>query len=223
MSTVISNDKHYKALGLKIRKVLATTIEYRPSEMPQAIKRIPNESEDFSVITRGAVFSGNTAKMIGTRMYPSMFSGSDVDTFEIPESITDIPRCVFYGSKLKNIIIPSNVTSIGYSCFRYCAGLTAVEIHNSSISIGNRAFWNCDLLETLIFRDTTKVCSVSDADDIISTGLLGYGDGYIYVPSELLESYKAETGWSKYSSQFRALEDYTVDGTVTGEFDYSKI
>lgn len=223
MSTVISNDKHYKALGLKIRKVLATTIEYRPSEMPQAIKSIPNGSEDFSAITRGAVFSGNTAKIIGTRMYPSMFSGSDVENFEIPESITDIPRCAFYASKIKNIIIPSNVTSIGYSCFRYCDQLTAIEIHNSSVSIGNRAFWDCETLETLIFRDTTKVCSVSDADDIISFGPLSYGDGCIYVPSELLESYKAATGWAEYVDQFRALEDYTVDGTVTGAFDYSKI
>jgi hypothetical protein len=31
------------------------------------------------------------------------------------------------------------------------------------------------------------------------------------------------TNWTTFSAQFRALEDYTVDGTTTGELDESKI
>ena len=34
---------------------------------------------------------------------------------------------------------------------------------------------------------------------------------------------KTASIWSTYASQIRALEDYTVDGTVTGELDPSKI
>lgn len=45
----------------------------------------------------------------------------------------------------------------------------------------------------------------------------------IYVPAALIDSYKAATNWSAYANQFRALEDYTVDGTITGELDESKI
>jgi hypothetical protein len=33
----------------------------------------------------------------------------------------------------------------------------------------------------------------------------------------LLESYKITTNWSSFATQFRALENYTVDGTITGE------
>lgn len=51
----------------------------------------------------------------------------------------------------------------------------------------------------------------------------GAKDGYIYVPSALIEDYKTATNWSTLASQFRALEDYTVDGTTTGELDESKI
>ena len=49
------------------------------------------------------------------------------------------------------------------------------------------------------------------------------GNGYIYVPSALVDTYKATTNWSKYASKFRALENYTVDGTTTGALDPTKI
>ena len=49
------------------------------------------------------------------------------------------------------------------------------------------------------------------------------GAGYIYVPRNLVDSYKAETNWSAYAEQIRALEDYTVDGTITGDLDETKI
>jgi hypothetical protein len=49
------------------------------------------------------------------------------------------------------------------------------------------------------------------------------GKGYIYIPSALIENYKGATDWSNYADQFRALEDYTVDGTITGELDETKI
>ena len=55
------------------------------------------------------------------------------------------------------------------------------------------------------------------------------GNGYIYVPRALLsdddetKDYRRATNWSTYAAQFRALEDYTVDGTTTGELDKTKI
>lgn len=40
-------------------------------------------------------------------------------------------------------IIPDGVTSIGYSAFDSCSGLTSVTIGDSVTSIGNGAFWGC--------------------------------------------------------------------------------
>lgn len=55
----------------------------------------------------------------------------------------------------------------------------------------------------------------------------GLKDGHVYVPRNLVSSYQTATNWSTlYASHadiFRALEDYTVDGTITGELDESKI
>lgn len=53
--------------------------------------------------------------------------------------------------------------------------------------------------------------------------------GYIYVPRALLSDddetsdYRRATNWSVFADKFRALEDYTVDGTITGELDKSKL
>lgn len=56
----------------------------------------------------------------------------------------------------------------------------------------------------------------------------GSGDselhGYIYIPRALVgDIYKYAANWSVFAAQFRSLEDYTVDGTITGELDESKI
>ena len=51
----------------------------------------------------------------------------------------------------------------------------------------------------------------------------GAKDGYIYVPRNMIETLSNATNWSAYASQLRALEDYTVDGTTTGDLDESKI
>jgi hypothetical protein len=39
----------------------------------------------------------------------------------------------------------------------------------------------------------------------------------------LLGAMAAAANWKKYPNQFRALEDYTVDGTINGELDRDKI
>ena len=48
-----------------------------------------------------------------------------------------IPATVTYDSK------EYSVTSIGYSAFYGCTGLTSVTIPNSVTSIGEEAFYNC--------------------------------------------------------------------------------
>jgi hypothetical protein len=52
---------------------------------------------------------------------------------------------------------------------------------------------------------------------------VGVHDANIYVPSVLVDSYKAYTNWSAIAVNIHALEDYTVDGTITGELDEAKI
>lgn len=148
----------------------------------------------------------------------------------------------FYECKsLTSIIFPS-ATSVGDSAFSKCTSLSSVELP-SATSLGGYAFNNCyvlgtlDLpamasigtrafygssLNTLILRKSDSICTLSNVSAFYSTPIYS-GAGYIYVPSALIETYKTASQWSTYAARFRALEDYTVDGTITGDLDPNKI
>lgn len=52
------------------------------------------------------------------------------------------------------------------------------------------------------------------------------GTGFLLVPSARIEEYKVATNWVtifETGTQFLPVEDYTVDGTTTGELDKAKI
>ena len=46
-------------------------------------------------------------------------------------------------NSIEKVIIKNSVTSIGFSAFSGCSGLTSVTIPNSVTSIGDWAFYNC--------------------------------------------------------------------------------
>ena len=65
-------------------------------------------------------------------------------TVTIPNSVTSIDYSAFYGcSGLTSVTIPNSVTSIGQRAFSGCSGLTSVTIGNSVTSIGYYAFSGC--------------------------------------------------------------------------------
>lgn len=111
-------------------------------------------------------------------------------------------------------------TSIGTYVFNYCTRLIEADFPVVT-SISAYAFRACSSLTALILRNTAKVCTLSNTNAFTSSAIAS-GTGYIYVPSALVDSYKAATNWSTYANQFRALEDYTVDGTTTGALDPTK-
>ena len=110
------------------------------------------------------------------------------------------------------------VTSIGSYAFYSCSSLTSIDLPNAT-SIGNNAFSDCYSLTKLIIRTTSQVCTLSNTNafnncyHILGTTNATYNpeglkDGYIYVPDELVESYKTATNWSEYASQIKPLSEY---------------
>lgn len=115
------------------------------------------------------------------------------------------------------------VTEIGYYALSACYSLRVVDLPKLTRFSEQRAFSNCARLEALILRNTGAVC-VGNYNTLFSAGTsTPAGVTYIYVPAALVDSYKSANHWSEYANQFRALEDYTVDGTTTGELDPTKI
>ena len=134
----------------------------------------------------------------------------------------------------KNLITVNmpNVTEIGEYCFWTCEKLITCDL-SSIETIEVNTFYNCYRLKAFILRNgiipTLKHTNAfgncyhffGTVHNIYNKD--GLKDGYFYVPKALIEDYKVETNWATFADQFRALEDYTVDGTITGELDESKI
>lgn len=114
-------------------------------------------------------------------------------------------------------IVDSVTKTISASVFSGCSSLvTADFLAVTSIQI--YAFSSCNAMKTLVLRSGT-MC------DGYASNIFLYAPGptHIYVPAALLEDYKTNAGWTSFADRFRALEDYTVDGTTTGELDPTKI
>jgi len=126
----------------------------------------------------------------------------------------------YHCTSLTSAIFPS-VTSIRLNAFGGCPNLLSVDLP-SATRIGASVFYGCTALKTLVLRKSDSICTLSNTNTFTSTPIKS-GTGYIYVPASLIETYKTADRWSTFAAQFRALEDYTVDGTTTGDLDPNKI
>lgn len=188
-------------------------------------------------------FKDDTIETIG---YQAFSRCGVLESVELP-NVKSIEAYAFYKcSSLSGHIDLPNVTEILDYAFRE-TGITSVKLDKLT-TLGNAVhkyiFYGCRnlktadfgslismqgdgqlsmsrALETLILRATSQVC-VTNKSHIQYTKIEA-GEGYIYVPRALIEDYKVATNWSAYADQFRALEDYTVDGTTTGALDETKI
>lgn len=85
--------------------------------------------------------------------------------------------------------------------FRKCKALTTLDLP-AVTSIGTQAFYDSGLT-SLTLRSNTVVTLGSE--DAFYFTPIEDGTGYIYVPSNLVDSYKSADGWSTYSNQIRAI------------------
>ena len=77
-------------------------------------------------------------------------NGNLVKNLNIPEGVTRIGYCAFYGcSAITSVTIPGSVTTIGTYAFDGCSGLTSVTIGNGVTSIGTGVFGGCSGLTSI--------------------------------------------------------------------------
>lgn len=152
----------------------------------------------------------------------ALYNCTQLKTVDAP-SLAASSRNMFDGcTSLEKAILPS-VLEVGVGTFQQCTALICVDLP-STYSIGVNAFGGCTALKALVLRfyNPFGVCTLSSTNALYNTPIAS-GEGYIYVPTSQINYYKTGTNWTTYADQFRALEDYTVDGTTTGELDPEKI
>lgn len=83
-------------------------------------------------------------------------------TIIIPFGTCKIGGQVFINCKLKNIIIPNTITSIGCSAFQWCSKLSEIDIPDNVRRIGNGAFIGCHKLNHIYFHENSKLEHIGD-------------------------------------------------------------
>ena len=147
---------------------------------------------------------------------------SSLQTINLPK-VTEFDKDVFVNSRIQQADFPL-VTTIGERCFYTAKSLTSANLplvaalpadafRSSSIqtadfssvtNINRTAFTNCTSLETLIIR-TPTVCVISDISVALRGSKIASGTGYIYVPDNLVDSYKAATNWVTLANQIKPI------------------
>lgn len=145
-----------------------------------------------------------------------------LSTTNLPK-VTELDREVFLSSGIQQADFPL-ATTIGRGCFQVTTNLTSANLplvtalpadafRNSSIrtadfaavtNINRTAFTDCTSLETLIIR-TPSVCVISDISVALRGSKIAAGTGYIYVPDNLVDSYKTATNWVTLANQIKPI------------------
>ena len=132
----------------------------------------------------------NTVTSIGDSAFEDCRSLSSVT---LPSSITSLNKRVFDNcTSLRTLTIPDGVISIGDYAFEY-SGLMNVEIPSSVLTIGANAFNGCRRLALLKMKRTTP--------PTIASNTFSNSSGFIVVPQESLEIYKAAENWSLFADR----------------------
>jgi len=151
-----------------------------------------------------------------TQIQNETFKGcTSLETVTLPQGITTIGANAFSGcSSLEGITLPDGLTTIGHSAFIGCSGMTTgVEIPSTVTSIYDHAF-DANIPSVTVYATTPPTLVIDDG--AVSFKAYVFGEGRttafiptinypIYVPSSLVETYKAADKWTVYKNRIQAI------------------
>ena len=125
---------------------------------------------------------------------------------ELPNNLTSIGNFAFQWCRnLALTELPSGITSIGERVFQDCISLIKMSCLGNITSIANHVFYECTNLSIFALPNITRVPTLGV--NVFANTPIANGTGYIYVPDNLVESFKSATNWSRYADQIKAISE----------------
>lgn len=103
-------------------------------------------------------------------------------------------------SSLQYADLPS-VLTVGSAEFYDCTALKKVDFH-SITAIKDRLFSGCSALTTVIIRTASDVVTLENTNAITTAQ-----SAIVYVPDDLVDSYKEATNWSAIADKIKPLSE----------------
>ena len=205
-------------------------------DFPAAITAIPDE------VCRGCaslttVNFPETVIKIGTSSFEGCVSLSEV---KLPASLQTINTHAFYNTALREMVLPSAVTSIGTAAFGDCDNLVFFTVNEGCTSItSSSSVWNgCDNLLAIYLPSTITslhyaafrgIPNLREVHVRMAGPINPYGGNYpfgiegctLYVPKGAVEAYKAHGYWG--GNWFAIVEEeYTLASIPDDEWNILK-
>lgn len=163
--------------------------------------------ENATIFNTGAVsycdkLTSLHAPNLITIKYYGLAHNDKIKTINLPNVTTLELGALSYNKALETVNIPK-VAEIPVTCFMFNERLNRLDFYGNSIKA--EAFKYCKLLTKLILHSTTVVKLL--ATDVFIGSAIHNGTGYVYVPDELVETYKTTDRWSTYSSQIKSISE----------------
>ena len=128
-------------------------------------------------------------------------NNTNMTSINLPKCETIDNNGLAYCSSLTQIVLPK-IKTIGAFGLESCTKLQTVDLGADVVSVGGAAFSSCTKLDTLIIRANTLL---PFSNNMLASTKIAGGYGHIYVPTELVDTYKAAAGWSTYANIIEAI------------------
>lgn len=126
------------------------------------------------------------------------------------DTVTSIGNRAFYDCTALTTATFPNAISVGGEAFRGCESLESVDFGSvTRFSPSGNEFFNCTSLKTLIIR-TPTIATYNNSGMFTNTPI-ARGTGYIYVPDDLVDGYKAASGWKSYANQYKPISELPTE------------
>ena len=170
----------------------------------------------------GAYFESTYGNSGGGEADHSMEDGliTGVITEYRNDRVESLGRYAFYANTTLTRLTLPNVKTVGGSSISVLSKLKILELGNVT-SVGNFFLDQCSALDYLILRAETVSLNINHFSALSSS------DAFNMLVPRSLQSEYADAVYDPRGEHVKitvlALEDYTVDGTITGELDESKL
>lgn len=132
-----------------------------------------------------------------------LYINADITSINTVDIIGDFLTGTMLIDRTITEFIDDVITTVGTGAFAFCNELNKVELPFVEM-ISSLAFYNCYGLESIaIGTDLDTVCELENADAFYNTSQ----DLKIYVPDDLVDSYKEATNWTEHAAKIAGISE----------------
>ena len=150
----VTDLSYFKSMGLAIDVVLNKAFAVGNYKTNICCGKLFHKINESSGIYNYGIEYISIKKDYTTTLFLVSNQDNKIKNIYIPSSVTSIGNSAFYNCYLlQSINIPDGVTSIGNYAFQSCRSLQSINIPSSVTSIGENSFYECSSLQSITIPD----------------------------------------------------------------------